>query len=200
MKAIELIGDIDEQHRLQASVPEELPAGPVRLIVLLPDEDSGGISWAHGLAQEWADIRFLQGRQDNFLIGCAQPITLHQLIVPAQLAAAAVPARHQRIVRHPSILLTIVRRRLISTRALMVHLTCGRQTSPCQNETGPVAEGKTCRSLKQAHFIGWFGEFDTVLDQAFAQQPTQIAMGKPHNLCLDAQVVSSLGGRRPNSI
>jgi hypothetical protein len=28
MKAIELIGDIDEQHRLRARVPEELPAGP----------------------------------------------------------------------------------------------------------------------------------------------------------------------------
>jgi hypothetical protein len=26
MKAIELIGDIDEQHRLHALVPEELPA------------------------------------------------------------------------------------------------------------------------------------------------------------------------------
>jgi len=26
MKAIELIGDIDEQHRLQAQVPVEIPA------------------------------------------------------------------------------------------------------------------------------------------------------------------------------
>jgi hypothetical protein len=42
MKAIELIGDIDEEHRLQARVPEDLPIGPVRLIVLLPDE----IRWA----------------------------------------------------------------------------------------------------------------------------------------------------------
>jgi hypothetical protein len=42
MKAIELIGDIDEQHRLRASVPEELPAGPVRLIVLLSEEDESG--------------------------------------------------------------------------------------------------------------------------------------------------------------
>ena len=48
MKAIELIGDIDEQHRLRASVPEELPAGPVRSIVLLPEEDESGTVWAHG--------------------------------------------------------------------------------------------------------------------------------------------------------
>ena len=55
MKAIELTGDIDEQHRLRASVPEELPAGPVRLIVLLPEEDEAGSAWAHGIAREWAD-------------------------------------------------------------------------------------------------------------------------------------------------
>ena len=36
MKAIELVGDIDEKHRLQADVPAEVPAGPLRLIVLLP--------------------------------------------------------------------------------------------------------------------------------------------------------------------
>jgi hypothetical protein len=42
MKAIELIGDIDEQHRLRASAPEELPAGPVRLIVSLSEEDESG--------------------------------------------------------------------------------------------------------------------------------------------------------------
>lgn len=41
MKAIELVGEVDKQHRLQAHVPEDLPAGPVRLIVLLPEEDKG---------------------------------------------------------------------------------------------------------------------------------------------------------------
>jgi len=44
MKAIELVGDIDEQHRLRADVPKDLPAGPVRLIVLLPEEDDAGIA------------------------------------------------------------------------------------------------------------------------------------------------------------
>lgn len=41
MKTIELIGDIDEQHRLHAEVPKELPAGQIRLI-LLPGEDEAG--------------------------------------------------------------------------------------------------------------------------------------------------------------
>jgi len=52
MKAIKLVGDIDDQHRLQALVPEDLPVGPVRLIVLLPDEDEGGIAWAQGVTRE----------------------------------------------------------------------------------------------------------------------------------------------------
>ena len=51
MKAIELIGDIDDQHRLHAQVPKELPAGQVRLIVLLPGEDEAGTCGPRGLLQ-----------------------------------------------------------------------------------------------------------------------------------------------------
>jgi len=42
MKAIELIGDIDEQHRLHAQVPADVPVGQVRLIVILPEEVKAG--------------------------------------------------------------------------------------------------------------------------------------------------------------
>jgi hypothetical protein len=73
MKAIELVGDIDEQHRLRAQVPEELPAGPVRLIVLLPDEDDSGSAWAHGLAREWAD-ELRDSRQDLYTLDDGQPV------------------------------------------------------------------------------------------------------------------------------
>ena len=72
MKAIELIGDIDEQHRLRASVPEELPAGPVRLIVLVSEEDEAGTVWAHGLAREWAD-ELSDSRQDLYTLVDGQP-------------------------------------------------------------------------------------------------------------------------------
>jgi len=59
MKAIELVGEIDERHGLRAEVPEDLPPGPVRLIVLLPEqdiagEDGAGVSWGAGLAREWS--------------------------------------------------------------------------------------------------------------------------------------------------
>ena len=73
MKAIELTGDIDEQHRLQARVPAELPAGPVRLIVLLPDEDEGGGAWAPGIAKEWAD-ELSDSRQDIYTLEDGQPV------------------------------------------------------------------------------------------------------------------------------
>ena len=73
IKAIELTGDIDEQHRLQARVPDELPAGPVRLIVLLPDEDEAGGAWTQGVSNEWAD-ELRDTRQDIYTLEDGQPL------------------------------------------------------------------------------------------------------------------------------
>jgi hypothetical protein len=72
-KAIELVGDIDEQHRLRAQVPEELPAGPVRLIVLLPDEDDTGNVWANGIAREWS-AELSDPTQDIYTLDDGQPV------------------------------------------------------------------------------------------------------------------------------
>ena len=77
MKAIELIGDIDDQHRLQARVPEEFPAGPVRLIVLRPDEDDAGGAWAHGISREWED-ELHDARQDIYTLDDGQPVNAAQ--------------------------------------------------------------------------------------------------------------------------
>lgn len=49
MKAIELIGDIDEHHQLHARVRTEIPAGQVCLIVCRPGEDEAGTLWANGV-------------------------------------------------------------------------------------------------------------------------------------------------------
>lgn len=73
MKAIELVGDIDERHRLQAHVPADLPVGPVRLIVLLPDEDEGGVAWGQGVAKEWATDLGDSG-QDLYTLEDGQPV------------------------------------------------------------------------------------------------------------------------------
>ena len=73
MNAIELFGDIDEQHRLHAQVPEGLPAGPVRLIVLLPDEDESGATWARGVAREWSN-ELRDSQQDIYTLEDGQPL------------------------------------------------------------------------------------------------------------------------------
>ena len=73
MKAIELVGDIDDQHRLHAQVPKELPAGQVRLIVLLPEEDETGALWAEGVAKEWS-AELKDGRQDIYTLDDGQPV------------------------------------------------------------------------------------------------------------------------------
>ena len=73
MKAIELFGDIDVQHRLKAQVPEELSAGPVRLIVFVPEEDTAGSAWTRGIAREWAD-ELADSREDIHTIDDGQPV------------------------------------------------------------------------------------------------------------------------------
>lgn len=73
MKALELTADIDHQHRLRAKVPPELPAGPVRIIVLVPDEDDAGNGWAQGISVEWAD-EIGDSSQDIYTLEDGQPI------------------------------------------------------------------------------------------------------------------------------
>jgi hypothetical protein len=73
MKAIELIGDIDDQHRLQATVPQDLPAGQVRLIVLLPEEDDAGSVWETGIAEEWS-AELGDPREDVYTLEDGQPV------------------------------------------------------------------------------------------------------------------------------
>lgn len=73
MKAIALIGDIDEQHRLHAQVPTEMPVGPVRLIVFLPGEDQAGGLWAAGVVFEWS-AELSDPREDIYTLNEGQPV------------------------------------------------------------------------------------------------------------------------------
>ena len=73
MKAIELIGDIDDQHGLHAQVPKDLPPGQVRLIVLLPGEDEAGGMWAPGIAAEWS-AELQDPREDIYTLDDGQPV------------------------------------------------------------------------------------------------------------------------------
>ena len=73
MKAIELVGDVDERHRLHADLPHEVPPGQVRLIVLLPEEDEAGNAWARAVAKEWAE-ELEDTRQDLYTMEDGQPV------------------------------------------------------------------------------------------------------------------------------
>jgi len=52
MKANELLGEIDREHRLRAQVPKGFPTGLVRVIVLIPEEDEAGLAWTSGISSE----------------------------------------------------------------------------------------------------------------------------------------------------
>ncbi len=73
MKAIRLNGDIDENHRLHAEVPDEFPAGPVRLIVLVPEEDDAGLAWMRSVSQEW-DAEVSDPMEDVYTLADGQPV------------------------------------------------------------------------------------------------------------------------------
>lgn len=73
MKALELIGDIDERHRLLATVPPDLAPGPVRVIVLLPEEDETGRRWSEGIAREWS-AELADTAQDIYTINDGLPM------------------------------------------------------------------------------------------------------------------------------
>ena len=73
MQAIELIGDVDEQHQLHAQVPKEVPAGQVRMIVFLPGEDEAGELWASGVASEWS-AELSDTREDIYTLDDGQPV------------------------------------------------------------------------------------------------------------------------------
>lgn len=72
MKTIELIGEIDEQHRLHAKVPADIPAGQVRVIVL-PVEDEAGSAWVQGIASEWS-AELSDPREDIYTLDDGKPV------------------------------------------------------------------------------------------------------------------------------
>ena len=73
MRAIELRGEIDDQHRLRAQVPDGFPVGSVRVIVLMPEEDEAGFAWAGGISAEWS-AELGDPNQDVYTLDDGQPV------------------------------------------------------------------------------------------------------------------------------
>ena len=55
INAVSVIGQVDEKHQLFAVVPDSVPPGPVKVLVVPPlQEDDAGNAWMMGFADEWA--------------------------------------------------------------------------------------------------------------------------------------------------
>ncbi len=61
MKPVELIGHIDEQHRLHVELPPEVQPGPVKITVRPATEEDEEGDWQalinHSWAEDWSDPR-----------------------------------------------------------------------------------------------------------------------------------------------
>jgi hypothetical protein len=73
MRGIEPLGEIDDQHRLRAQMPEGFPAGSVRVIVLMPEEDDAGLAWTGGISAEWS-AELGDPDQDIYTLDDGQPL------------------------------------------------------------------------------------------------------------------------------
>jgi hypothetical protein len=73
LKALEFMGEIDAQHQLQAQLPEGLPPGPGRIIVLIPETDAADGAWMQGMAREWA-AALHDRREDLSTLEDGQPV------------------------------------------------------------------------------------------------------------------------------
>lgn len=72
MKAIKVVGTIDERHQLHADVPEYLPPGPVRILILLSDEDVAA-GWTRFVAKKWS-AELADPTEDIYVLEDGRPI------------------------------------------------------------------------------------------------------------------------------
>lgn len=73
MKAIELTVRVNKNHHLSARLPESVPPGQVRVLVLLPEEDDAGAIWMEAIAREWA-TEMTDPREDIYTLEDGEPV------------------------------------------------------------------------------------------------------------------------------
>ena len=73
MRAIGIVGEIDEHHNIRAEAPRDLPPGRVQLIVVRPDEDEAGAFWPWDVSQAWSD-ELSDVRQDLYTLADGRPV------------------------------------------------------------------------------------------------------------------------------
>ena len=72
MRAIGIVGEIDEDHNIRAEALRDLPPGRVSLIVVRPDEDEAGAFWPWDVSQAWSE-ELGDVRQDLYTLADGQP-------------------------------------------------------------------------------------------------------------------------------
>ena len=72
MKTVELLGKVDEQHRLCVEVPHGMQPGPVKVILHLPENADEADGWAMGIAEAWAPD-WSDPREDIYTLDDGKP-------------------------------------------------------------------------------------------------------------------------------
>ena len=75
MTTIRVVGRVDEEHRLTATVPVAVPTGQVEVVLIVPEGvgDATDVSWEAGVAAEWrADLA--DTRQDIYSLADGMPV------------------------------------------------------------------------------------------------------------------------------
>ena len=75
MQTVRVIGEVDQEHRLIATVPDSIEPGKVEVLVIArtSDEDDAGENWMVGVAQEWRD-ELADSRQDIYSLTDGVPV------------------------------------------------------------------------------------------------------------------------------
>ena len=69
MSRIEIIGTVDDQHRLNLILPDEIKAGPIKVILEPAGEEED--DWFQGVAAIWA--RDYNPREDIYTLQDGEP-------------------------------------------------------------------------------------------------------------------------------
>ncbi len=73
MKIIELVGHVDEQHRLHVELPPDVEPGPVKVTLQTPTDDWHALinqSWAKNWSDPREDIYTLEDGKPSHAVQC----------------------------------------------------------------------------------------------------------------------------------
>jgi len=75
MTTLKLVAEVNEQHQLSATVPSDIPPGPVEIVLKLHDgeEDEAGAAWESGISDEWS-AELSDFREDIYTLADGAPV------------------------------------------------------------------------------------------------------------------------------